>query len=244
MRRFGTILPGLPLHHVLLLLGTVAVLPTNLTAQSPVTGSAEVAFRSKYLFAGIPFAAKQVTQPKVTVGTGSFTFNGFATYDHDADDVTEADLYGDYYAQLAPAVGIFVGAALYNFKFATGWEATPELYGGVVLTAPLNPTLYFAHDFDLGDGTHVTLMLSQDVPLGASGASLGFAGNLDYNDSYWEDFWLVTGSESGFSFADVSVALNIPVGPLTLSPMVLIQRAIHDDFIDEELFGVTAAFTF
>ena len=56
---------------------------TNLTpsasAQLPVSVAAEVGFRTKYFFAGIPFAAEQVTQPKVTATFGSFTLNGFGT---------------------------------------------------------------------------------------------------------------------------------------------------------------------
>lgn len=218
---------------------------TNLTpsasAQLPVSVAAEVGFRTKYFFAGIPFAAEQVTQPKVTATFGSFTLNGFGTFDHDAGEMTEADLYGDYYVQLAPRLGAYVGGALYNFNFLPGWEATPELYGGIVISAPLSPTLHVAHDFDLGDGTHLMLMLSHSVPLGTSGVSLNLAGNVDYNDGYWTP-------ESGLSFFDVSAALGIPVGPVTVSPMVLLQRRIDDAFAgfipDDELFGVTAAFTF
>jgi hypothetical protein len=143
----------------------------------------------------------------------------------------------NFYAQLAPTLGAFVGAALYHFKIGQEWEGTPELYAGVVLTEPLSPTLSFAHDFDLGDGSHATLTLSHAVPLGASGATLGLGGNLDYNDHYYV-------SDSGFSVADVNIAVNVPIGPLMVSPMVQIQRAIGDLFIDEELFGVTAAITF
>lgn len=216
-------------------------LPAALAAQT-ATVSAELAFRSKYLFAGIPFADKQVQQAKVTVAAGSFTINGFSVYDVDASDVTEADIYGGYYFQAAPTVGIFVGGALYSFKFpVVGWESTPELYGGVVFSAPLSPTLYVAHDFDLGDGTHAMLMLSHSVPLGESGATLHLAGNVDYNAEYYT-------TESGFSFADVSAAIGIPIGPLTVSPMILIQRRLDDAFVDfvpdDELFGVTASITF
>lgn len=220
-----------------------AVLAQGVTAQSVATVTAELAYKSKYLFAGIPFAADDVTQARVTVGVGSLTLNGFSVYDLDASKVTEADVYGDYYMQLGPAVGAFVGGALYNFKLVDGWEATPELYGGLVFTAPLNPVLYAAHDFDLGDGTHVTLMLSHDVPLGESGLSLGLAGNIDYNDGYYS-------TVSGFSYADLSASLGIPVGPVTISPMVLVQRLLDDAFTDgafienQELFGVSAAFTF
>lgn len=230
-----------PAASVLLL--TLAV-PSVSSAQVPVSGSAELTYKTNYFFSGIPFAADDVTQAHVQVTAGSFTVHGFSTYDHDASDVTELDLYADYYAQLAPAVGGFVGAALYGFKFVDGWKTTPELYAGLVFTAPLNPAVYVAHDFDLGDGTHVMFSVSEEIPLGPSGATLGLGANLDYNDSYWEDFWLVSGSESGFSFADFTASLGIPVGPLTVKPMIIIQRAIHDDFFDDEVFGVSASIAF
>lgn len=221
----------------ILALSALALLPGVASAQSPVTASGELTFLSHYLFAGIPFAAGEVSQATVTVASGGLTGNAYAVYDYDADDVTEADVWGDYYFQAAPALGVFAGAALYSFKYATGWESTPELYGGVVLTAPLSPTLYVAHDFDLGDGTHAMLMVSHSVPLGTGGATLDLAGNVDYNDSYYTEI-------SGFSYADVGASIGIPVGPLTVSPLVIIQLAIDDTFVDEEVFGVRASMTF
>ena len=144
-----------------------ALLATSLTSfgqeplaaqGAPVVVSADLDFKTRYLFAGIPFAADEVGQAKVTVGRRGLTFNAFTVYDVDASDITEADIWGDYYAQVSPRLGAFVGAALYNFKIAGVWEATPEVYGGLTLATPLTPTLYFARDFDLGDGSHVQLV--------------------------------------------------------------------------------------
>lgn len=218
--------------------------PDAASAQSPVTTTAEVNLLSDYLFAGIPFASGEVTQAKVTVATAGFTFNAFSVYDYDRSEVTEFDLYGDYYSQLSPGLGLFVGGALYNFDLGTTWESTVELYGGLVLTAPLSPTLYVAHDFDLGDGTHATLMLSESLPLGASGASVTLAGNIDYNDDYYVDF-------SGFSYLDLGATVSVPVGPVNVSPMITVQFALDEDFeqaafVDdvEEVFGVSLSWTF
>lgn len=219
--------------------------PDTLEGQSPITTTAELNVLSDYFFAGIPFASGAVSQARVSVATpGGFTFNAFSVYDYDANDITEFDLYGDYYTQLAPAVGLFVGAALYNFDLGTSWEATPEVYGGLVFTAPLNPTLYVAHDFDLGDGTHATFMLSHSAPLGTSGATLDLAGNLDYNSDYYVDF-------SGFAYADLGASLGIPVGPITVSPSFVLLLALDDEFqtqagIDdaESVFGLSATATF
>lgn len=224
---------------------TCVATPDTAEGQSPVTTTAELNVLSDYLFAGIPFATGAVSQARVTVATpGGLSLNAFSVYDYDAGSVTEFDLYGDYYAQVAPTVGLFVGAALYNFDLGTSWEGTPEVYGGLVFTAPLNPTLYVAHDFDLGDGTHAALMLSQSTPLGASGATFDLAGNLEYNNDYYVDF-------SGFAYADARASVGIPVGPVTVSPSFLVLLALDNDFQQqagigdtETVFGVSATAVF
>lgn len=216
----------------------IALFPLGLAAQSPVTVTGQLGYRSHYLFAGIPFAAEGVTQATLTAASGSLTLNGFGVFDHDAGEVSELDLYGDYYVQAAPMLGVFFGGALYSFNILDEWETTPELYAGVVLTALLNPTLYFAHDFDLGDGTHVTLMVSHELTVDEeSGVTVEFSGNLDYNDGYYSAI-------SAFSYFDVGVTVGIPVGSVTLSPMLALQRGIDDTFVDEEVLGVTASYLF
>ena len=186
----------------ILMLGVcvVATASTALRAQTPVTITGELAFRSSYLFAGIPFAAGEVQQAKVTGAAGAFTANVFSVYDFDAGEVTEADLYADYYSQVAPTVGLFVGAALYNFRIGGQWEATTELYGGVTLAAPLSPTLYVAHDFDLSEGTNAMLSVSHGVPLGTSGVTLDLGAEVAYNAEYYT-------MDSGFSFLGLGAAV-------------------------------------
>lgn len=229
------------LSGVLLALAT----PSNAQAQSPVTATAEVNVLSQYFFAGIPFATGEVSQATFTMATpGGFTFSGFAVYDYDRKEITEVDFWGDYYTQLVPTVGLFVGAALYSFDLVTNWESTPEVYGGLVLTAPLNPTLYVAHDFDLGEGTHATVTLSESAGLDQGGATVNVTGNLDYNSDYYLDF-------SGFGYADLGASLSIPAGPVTLAPSLTFLFALDDDFqalaeIDdvEEVIGLSASMTF
>lgn len=213
-----------------------AILPAGVAAQG-ATVSAELAYRSDYLFAGLPFATGDVTQATVSVAGGAITLNGYAVYDHELGDISEVDVYGDYYFQVAPMVGAFLGGALYNFRIGGSWQPTPEAYAGLVVTAPLNPTLFVARDFDLGDGTHAMLILSHDVTLPGTGLTLGLSGNLDYNDGYYTDI-------SAFSFANVGLRLNVPVGPATVSPLVVIQRGIDDYFEDVEVLGVAASYTF
>lgn len=226
--------PALPLLATALL---ALAAPTGATGQTPLSMTAEAGFKSRYLFAGIPFATGHVSHAGLSAASSGFTVNGYGVYDHDAGTVSEADIWGDYYVQVLPSLGAFVGAALYNFKIAGVWEGTPEAYAGLVLAVPLSPTLYVAHDFDLGDGTHVLLTLSHAVPLGAGGATLDLAANVDYNDGYYVE-------TSGLAYADIVAGLSIPVGPLTLQPSAIVQRGIEDGFVDEELFAITASIAF
>ena len=226
------------------LLPAVALLPTAAAAQSPVPISVESSFRSRYYFAGIPFSTGEVQHAQLSVGLGSVTVYGFATYDFDASGLSEADVYADWYGQVTPLLGLFAGGALYNFDYgeaAGGWQDTQELYAGVVLGTLLSPTLLVAHDFELGDGTHASLTLSHGIPLGAGGLSLDLGGVVDYNAEYYTD-------QSGLSYGSVSAALGVPVGPVTLSPIVIVQRRIDDAFVgwvpNDEVFGVTASFSF
>jgi hypothetical protein len=225
----------------------------GVAAQTSIT--AEVAFKSRYLFAGIPFATVAdgaVTQGTLTVSrtvgsAGAVSLYGFGVLDHESENLIERDFYADYYHQVSDLVGVFVGGALYNFLLpkqagGTYWELTPEAYGGIVLATLLSPTLYVAHDFDLGDGTHATLTLSHAVDLGDSGASLTLIGNMDYNAEYYA-------TSKGLSYADIGAALAVPLGPVTVTPSFVVQRRLDDAFesdfvVDEEVFGIAASYTF
>ncbi|MEM7415937.1 MAG: hypothetical protein AAF389_10605 [Gemmatimonadota bacterium] len=225
--------------RTLALLGALG-LPTLASAQIPI--AVELPFRTKYYFAGVPFAAAEVQQAHISTTWGAVTVHAFGVYDVDAGAVTEGDLYADWYRQLTPSLGFFVGGAWYNFDFGDaggGWQDTPEVYAGIVFAGPLNPTVTVARDFDLGDGSHVLLSVSQSVPVGEDGVSLDFAGSLDYNAEYYT-------TETGLSYANVSAALSVPVGGVTLSPTIIIQRRLDEAFATlvphDEVFGVTVAF--
>ena len=108
---------------------------------------------------------------------------------------------------------------------AIGLEPTPELYAGLTAALPGNPTLYIARDLDLTTGNHGNLSVSHSVPAGS--ASVSATGLLEYNDGYYRE-------ESSFAFAAVDISVAVPLGALTLSPMVTVLGALHDDFKDYE----------
>jgi len=212
----------------------LVVFPGALRGQdaSPVTVSADVLYATQYLFAGIPFSGGDVFQPHVAVGVSGFTFNFFSNYDLDTDEFNEFDVYADYFTMLSDMVGGYVGAALYHFKNVVQpgeFSATPEIYAGLSVFTTLTPSIYVAHDFDLGDGTRVYFSLTHGVPLGS--ATLTGTGRIEYNADYWRD-------GSSFSFADLNVSLGVPAGIFTIAPFVVFQGALDDDFADYVEGGV------
>ena len=50
-------------------------------------------------------------------------------------------------------------------------------------------------------------------------------GRLEYNANYWRE-------GSGFGFADLTVAVDIPASRFTISPFILLQAGIDDGFED------------
>jgi hypothetical protein len=232
-------------RYLLVLLATMALSPLDVQAQTAF--AADLAWKSRYLFAGMVFWKGPMTQPKLTLsttsGSGTLTVNGGAVYMHgDYDELMELDLWGDYYHQINDQVGAYVGAGYYNFNHflvEDEYAGSPELYGGLVLYVPLTPSVYVARAFDLTEGIHVTFSLSHPITLTENGTSLTFTGNLDYNHEYYRP-------DSGFSFADLMATLSLPVGALTASPMAAVQVAIADDgsFGDWGLFGISASTSF
>jgi hypothetical protein len=217
--------------------------PREAAAQAPVWGSIELPFRSRYLFAGTAFGVEDVQQGELSIGVGGFSASGFAVYELELNDFIEADLSVEYYHQVVEAVGVFVGGSLYHFDLGPelGWEGTHELHGGVAISVPLRPSLYVAHDFDLGDGTHATLELSQGIPLGGGGLALELGGSVEYNAHYYTD-------DSGFAYFDLSSAVAIPLGAVVISPIYIVQRRLDSVFEyaipDAEVWGITASVVF
>lgn len=204
----------------------------------PVTLGADLDYRTRYLFAGIPFSTGGVMQATMNVGYGSWTFHAFTNYDFDTEEINEGDVWGDYYYQFNDKLGGFVGGAVYNFKFATtGWDRTPEIYGGLVLYVTGTPTLYYARDFDLTTGDHTVLTLTHGIPAGTN-VTVQATGRIEYNNGYWR----FDPSRSSFSYADLNVSVPIVVGKVTITPMVILVGALADDFEDRVVGGVKVHF--
>lgn len=200
----------------------------------PVTLGADLDYRSRYLFAGVPFSTGGVMQGQIDLNYGSWTFHAFTNYDFDTEEINEGDVWGDYYHQFNDKLGGFIGGAAYSFKFASGWDMTPEIYGGLVLYVTGTPTLYYARDFDLTNGDHTVLTLTHGIPAGTN-VTVQATGRIEYNNGYYRD-------GSSFSYADLNVSVPIALGKVTITPMVILVGALADDFEDRVIGGVKAHF--
>jgi hypothetical protein len=199
--------------------------PAQTQNEPPLTISAELQYRSRYLFSGIPFSTGSVAQAKLTLGYNGFTLNALTNYDFDISGFNERDLWADYYHQLNELIGVYVGGSYFNFKNFKRpgkWDPTYELYAGISTQYPGNPSLYYARDFELTDGGQIArLTLSHEVPVGA--VTVTGTGNIVYNDNYYR-------VGSNVSHLDLSVSVDMHLGRFTVSPMVTYQDAIADDF--------------
>ena len=208
---------------VLVLTGLVGLRPVR----AQVAVSAEAEFRTRYLFAGVPFSTGPVGQAKVTVSYSGFTLSGFTNYDFDITEINEGDVWADYYHQFTDMIGGYLGGALYNFKIADDWEPTQEIYVGIVTAFPLNPSLHFARDFKLTKGHYFRFMLSDSRSIGTTTVSA--TGGINYNVDYYR-------VGSNFSHADLELTAALPVGRFTFTPKGVFQLGIADDF-DEFVVG-------
>lgn len=169
----------------------------------------------------------------------ALTLSGFAVWDWETSQFSEADLYAEVFGEATPLLGYYLGGVFYNFLLGESWDQSYELYGGLTLTAPLSPTLHVAHDFELGDGTRAFLQLSHGVPLGGEGPTFTLAARVEYNDRYYTE-------ASGLAYADLIGVVEFDLGPLTLTPAATIQRQLDEAFAgsidDGEVFSIAAAF--
>ena len=190
-----------------------------------VAWSADLGVSSRYLFSGLEFSSGSVTQAGLTMTYGGLSVSGFTNYDVRTNELNEADLSANYHAQISEKVGMYVGAALYHFqnlKQHGKWDPTTELFFGLSTSYPGNPSIHYARDYELtAGGQLLQLSLSQDVGLGP--ISVTAAGTIAYNDNYYR-------AGSDVSHYDLSLATRVELGNVTMTPAIVYQNAIADDF--------------
>ena len=201
--------------------------PAETPDEASLTIGADLEYRSRYLFSGMPFSMGSVMQAKLALGYSGFTFNAFTNYDFNTSEFNEGNVSADYYHQYSEMIGVYVGGANYNFKNFVKegeWDPTYEFYAGISTNFPGNPALHYARDFKLADGGQILgLTLSHEAPVGA--VTIIGTGNIVYNDNYYR-------VGSNISHLDLSISVRSQLGRFTVTPMITYQEAIADDFDD------------
>ena len=199
--------------------------PVESQEEGSLTVGADIEYRSRYLFSGVPFSTGSVMQAKLELGYSGFTLNAFTNYDFDTSEFNEGDIWAEYFHQFNKMFSGYVGVANYNFKNFKEegeWDPTYEFFAGISANFPGNPTLHYSRDFELSDGGQIArLTLSHEVPVSA--VTVIGSSNIVYNDNYYR-------VGSNFSHLDLSISVEAHLGQFTLTPTVTYQNPIADDF--------------
>jgi hypothetical protein len=166
--------------------------------------SANSTFNTKYIWRGLAAEDAPVWQPDFTLGYGPVSFNWWgnmdmtrwgdrAGYGRQKGEFTEID----YTVDVSVPVNIFTfsgGYVAYTFPH-TGAASTTELYTGVGLDIPLNPTLKVYFDVDEAKGEYGVLSfehslelfkIGEHIAVGAAAGISGGCGSREFNGFYYK----------------------------------------------------------
>ncbi len=206
---------------------------------SPLAVEATAAFSSKYVWRGQNVVDDWVFQPSAALRYGALSASIWGNLeltnetDHEGE-FTEMDYALDYSGRVPSfdAVGFSVGFIYYDFP-NTDLHDTAEVYAGVCLDVPAQPSLTAYHDIDEVEGTYLSFAvshtmdrvadLSPSMPVGVEiGASVGW-GNRPYNDGYW--------GVGGSACNDLLLAVAFPfeVAGVSVTPSVTYVTLLGSD---------------
>ena len=148
----------------------------------------------------------------------------------------EIDLYADFSRTLSEEIGVGISIGFIEYVFpngAPGNKHSEEAYVGISLDNAIAPALTFYYDFGLTESWYLALSAGVDVPLGAEdgpalslGASVAASGDA-----------VVYGGKNGFNDLTVTASIALPLGQISITPMV--GFAIVDEGVNQnnELYG-------
>ncbi|HUT28269.1 MAG TPA: hypothetical protein VMX13_00645 [Sedimentisphaerales bacterium] len=230
---------------------------TNKTALAKDNISFEVTadFFGKYIWRGQNLVDDWVFQPGVSAGYKGFTASAWGNLDLTTEndkngDFTEADLTLDYSGQFPgiEALGCSVGLIYYDFPVSGAADDTLELYWGLALDVPANPSVTFYHDVDEVDGTYILLgvghsfedviEIAHDIPVGIDlAAGLGW-GSSSYNKFYWGP------DKSKLNDLALSASFPVKISGWTVAPSVNYVTLVGDDIRQSNVYGTDSDFFF
>ena len=226
----------------ILLVGMLLVAPAN--AQENVSFGITVDPMYGYIWRGQELGAddKIALQPGVELGFGESGLtvgawgSWFVQNRGNLKDVDEIDLYADFSRTLSEDIGVGISIGFIEYVFPNGGDGathSEEAYVGISLDNAIAPALTFYYDFGLTDSWYLALSAGVDVPLGSEdgpalslGASVAASGDAD-----------AYGEKNGFNDLTVTASVGVPLGQISITPMV--GFAIVDEGVNEnnEIYG-------
>jgi hypothetical protein len=212
---------------------------------------------SAYVWRGITYTNRPVAQPDVwigiPVGKASITAGGWASieigkYDDPADDVSESGGLSAFdvaelnpYAEVSVATGrAAITGGIVGYVFPNDLDDAPnggldgasdtwEVYASVGLDLPLAPELSFSYDLGKVQGAYLEGAVAHSVRLaGARTLDLGALVGLDLGQSPSEDDESFNFDGDGLTHLDLSAALPLSAGGLSITPVVHLQIGVDD----------------
>lgn len=209
----------------------------------------------KYIWRGQNISDDPVFQPDFSGSYKGFTAGIWGNLEttninSNSGEFTEIDYYIDYSSDVQGVdnLGYSVGMITYEFPVNGSADDTTELYAGVSLDVPANPSVMFYRDVDEAkDGTYISVglghsfedvfKLAGDTPVGMDiGATLGW-GNTSYNKFYWGA--KPNGKKIGGEMNDLvlTVAFPFELAGLSITASANYVTLVGDDIRKTDTYG-------
>lgn len=224
----------------ILLVGVLAVGSAN--AQEDVSFGITVDPMYGYIWRGQELGAddKVALQPGVELGFGGsgLTVGAWGSWfvqdRGKLEGADEIDLYVDFSRTLSEDSGVGFSIGFVEYLFPNGGDAThsEEAYVGISLDNAIAPALTFFYDFGLTDSWYLALSAGVDVPFSEGGPSLSLGASVAASgdaDAY--------GGKNGFNDLTVTASIDVPLGQISITPMIGFALVDKDVNPDNEIYG-------
>ena len=241
---------------VVLLLGLISICYGQDTEKDKpaINFGLSVDYFGKYIWRGQNYSDDHVFQSMVSVSHKNLTAMIWGNIDltninGNSGDFSELDYCLDYSSEISGIKGVSYSLGIGYFDFpGTESKDTTEVYFGLSLDMPLNPSITFNYDLDEVEGTYILLAtshslpeiakLAPDIPIGMKiGASLGW-GSGSYNKYYWGT------DQSKLNDLAFSVSFPMEIAGWTAAPNLNYVMLVSDDIRATDTYGTDSDFFF
>ena len=224
------------------------IIAATVKAEDEVSAGVSADVMSKYVWRGQNVVDDRVLQPGAYVSYKNFTASFWGNLDLTDEngfegEFSEIDLIFDYSSQV-PGIDFLsysLGFINYDFPVNGGADDTWEIYWGLGLDVPANPSVTVYHNVDEAAGTYVSfdighsfenaIELGPDTRLGVD-LSAGLCwGSSGYNKTYWAV------DKSALNDLVLSAAFPFEVAGFTVTPSVNYITLMDDDIRAPNTYG-------